>query len=403
MLDVLYHLVEVSAAFVFLFPLLTTIAAAICRRRPEPDTACRHRDIAVIITAYNNGRIAIPLIESLLRQQYGQIHIYLVADGCDRSQLPQFPANVSVLIPAQKLNSKVKSIRLGIDRFVREHEAVIIFDPDNVAHPEFLKIINGYLAKGFLAVQGRRIAKNLDSLYASLDALGEVYYNHITRQALYQIGSSAVIAGSGMAIETALLRKILSAPELAPTKRVIAAEDKIFQEHIVRSGKRIAFAGNALVYDEKVSTGAQVTRQRTRWLYSYFEYVRKAIVLMFSGIVRRNFNMFYFGLATAVPPLIVVLGSAFTMLLLSLLLKTGTAVCWIAGWLLFSGNVFYILAAQNADRRIWRSLWGIPLFLWKQCFSLLNMKESKKDFMVTTHTKHYRIDDILLAKERIDR
>ena len=37
---------------------------------------------ACIITAYKNAAIALPLVESLLRQSYKEFTIYLVADDC---------------------------------------------------------------------------------------------------------------------------------------------------------------------------------------------------------------------------------------------------------------------------------------------------------------------------------
>src|SRR5690606_12417664 len=100
----------------------------------------------------------------------------------------------------------------ALENFVRKHEYIAIFDPDNLAHSQFLQECNNYIFKGYKAIQGRRTAKNLDTQTACLDAMGEIYYNYMTKKVPYFLGSSSIIAGSGMVIETNLFKNFFFMP-----------------------------------------------------------------------------------------------------------------------------------------------------------------------------------------------
>jgi glycosyltransferase involved in cell wall biosynthesis len=54
---------------------------------------------------------------------------------------------------------------------------------------------------------------------------------------------------------------------------------------------------------------------------------------------------------------------------------------------------------MKAPRPIWLSLWGIPLFVKKQIAATLNIKQSNKDFLTTTHDRFFTIDEVLYAEK----
>lgn len=198
-LKLLYILICVLLLFYLVFPFITVIASLIVKEKPLQKTAGKN-DFACIITAYQNIQIALPLVDSLLKQAYPAYLIYIVADDCDVAGVNFSNPNVILLKPQQKLSSKVKSIIHAIENFRRTHDAVVIFDTDNLAKTDFLTVLNDYLNAGFKAVQGQRTAKNLDTVYACADATGEIYKNYVERYVPYVLGASATIAGSGMAV-----------------------------------------------------------------------------------------------------------------------------------------------------------------------------------------------------------
>ncbi len=84
--------------------------------------------------------------------------------------------------------------------------------------------------------------------------MGEHYKNYLERYVPYLLGGSAVISGSGMATESVLYQAYLASPEIEQGQhqwKKMLQEDKILQNFLIQQNKRIAYARNAVVYDEK--------------------------------------------------------------------------------------------------------------------------------------------------------
>jgi cellulose synthase/poly-beta-1,6-N-acetylglucosamine synthase-like glycosyltransferase len=158
-------------------------------------------DYAIIVTAYEHINTLEQAVLSLLNLNYKNYLVYVVADKCDVSGLHFSDERVIILRPEQELRSNTRSHLYAIERFKRKHEFLTIIDSDNLTHPDYLNELNLLFQQGFLAVQGVRKAKNLNSVYACLDAAQDIYYHFYDREILFAIGSSATLAGSGMAFK----------------------------------------------------------------------------------------------------------------------------------------------------------------------------------------------------------
>ncbi len=383
------------------------------------DTEQHH--FACIITAYNRCEIAFPLIQSLLRQTHSNFHIYLVADQCGDANLLQtyqHETRLHCLLPPEALRSKVKSMQYAMQHLAQTPTHIVVFDPDNLAIPDFLAQLDHYLQGGYEAVQGRRIAKNLDTPYACADALGEIYKNYIERYAPFCLGSSASIAGSGMAVSTPLFEAFLQSPPIArrqAAQQVIAAEDKLLQHFLVAQNQRIAFAHAAWLYDEKIQTGEQVTRQRTRWLFAYFDNIAVALRHIGGGLLRLQWNRFLFGCLSIIPPLFILLLVAGLFAMADTLIATLSRTNWqavlsgiaplqvafwwqaaAALWLsigIFAANIVWTLYLDRAPRPVWQALWQMPAFVGRQILSLVQINKARRDFLSTQHTQLISLEE----------
>lgn len=376
------------------FPIVS-ILWAIPIRKPLSPIEEPSVDFACIITVYGNLKISIPLVQSLLAQKYERFHIYLIADRVDDRHYDIQDDRLKILFPEQSLGSKVRSIDQAMKLFVRPHDYCVIFDPDNLAHEDFLGVLNAWHQKGYTAVQGKRTAKNLESMYAALDALGEYYYDFIARQVPFSVGSSSTIAGSGMSIKTDIYRKNID-HEMKVFARdgINVSEDKALQLELVYSGHRIAYAENAILFDEKVSDASQVSRQRTRWLNSYFRHVKDILPIIKTGLVKRNWNIFYFGLNVLMPPLVILLGSSVVFFILGLFLLPIVSIIILIGGLFFIVNFLISLKLNHAPSEIWYVLPKIPFFIANQILSILKIRKANKDFMQTSHSAYLTIDEV---------
>lgn len=386
--------------FWLLFPMvMNTLAVFRSVRWPSPKVKPGH--LACIITAYKEIDSALPLVESLLNQQHPSYRIYLVADDCpnpgsdwyDVLHDPRF----TLFRPEQPLGSKVRSLKYARDRFLTSHDAIVVFDPDNLATPDFLTKLDEVLRAGFFAVQGRRAAKNLDSSLAVADATGELYKNFIEREVPTRLGSSATIAGSGMAVNTLVFDAYLASSRIAnPLSKghVIPAEDKILQNFLVGQGLRIPFRWDAVLYDEKVETAAQVERQRTRWTYSYFENIRYALAALLRGLTRADWNALLFGCYTLIPPVFLLGLGAAILVVVNLWFNTALSLALLLAGMLYVSNIAWSLYLAKAPPVVWQTLSGLPLFAWNQLRSLSRLGNARQDFLVTEKRRAMRLDEV---------
>lgn len=396
-LKVTYVIICVTVLFFLVLPFFTVILSLLKKEKIRQGAGQKH-DFACIITAYKNIDMSLPLIDSLLSQDYKDYFIYLVADDCDTSKIDFDHPNVVLLHPEKKLSSKVKSMLHAVANFKRKHSAIVIFDPDNLATPNFLSLLNDYLNAGFSAVQGKRTAKNLDTIYACADATGEIYKNYVERYVPYLLGSSPTIAGSGMAVKTELFKEFLNNNRITESLkhgRVIPAEDKILQNDLVGKKFQIAFANEAIIFDEKISSAGQVERQRSRWLYSYFENFPNTFRFILKGLKNRNVNQLLFGLITMSPPLFLLLLTSITLCALSYFVSPLLFISFLVGITIFIGNIFIALLLSKAPMKIWMSVWGIPFFIFNQALGLCKMARSRNDFLHTSHNRKVSLKDVM--------
>lgn len=399
MLIWIYSIVAGILSFFLLLPFWTTILAVVFgREKLGKKKTEKLYDYGVIITAYKNVKIAQGLVKSLLAQKHKNLHIYLVADDCNPDDWDFEHDKLTVFFPDPPLKLKAKSIIHAMEHFVREHDYTAVFDADNLAHPDFFTIINEYAQNGHRAIQGQRTAKNLNTKFAKADALGEFYKNHIDRYAPYLIGSSSVISGSGMAVETKLYWAYLMGDDIQAGKdqwKKMLQEDKILQNFLLRRNEKIVYALDAIVYDEKVTTGDQVETQRSRWLFSYFQNMPNSLGIIRRGILGLSWNQFLFGLITISPPMFILLFGSLGFGLLGMLIAPAVGLSLWGSVVIFILNIFLVLKLANAPKEVWEVVWSLPAFVWKQLTGLFKMKDPNKNFKHTEHTVDVDIDDVL--------
>ncbi len=386
--------------FQLLYPFATILLARVFgkERLGETKGAPENIDFACIITAYRNADIAQPLVQSLLEQSHQNFLVYLVADECPALDFAVPDERFLLLRPEQPLRLKAKSIIYALQHFKRKHDYIAVFDADNLAHPQYLETISRYARAGHACIQGQRKAKNLDSTYAALDSLGEHYKNYIERQVPYLLGGSAVISGSGMATEATLYHAYLESPEIQQGKhqwKKMLQEDKILQNFIVRQGGKIAYARNAIVYDEKVGSGDAVETQRSRWLFSYFQNIPNAAGILLRGVLRLNLNQFYFGFVTLVLPMFLQLGLAVLLALVGLWWAPWWSLALVSAMGIFAIGVLWALKIDEAPKPVWDALWQVPKFMLRQALALLKMRDPNKHFKHTEPQKKVTVEEVM--------
>ena len=381
---------QILIGYNLVLPLLLYIGYVISKKPVFKNPASKQEaDYGIIVTAYEQTYSIPAVVESILKLKYRNYLIYIVADKCDISNLNFDDERVVILRPEQTLGSNTRSHFYAINHFKRNHERLTIIDSDNLVDSNYLNELNIYFNEGYNAVQGIRKAKNLDTTYACLDAARDMYYHFYDGDALFRLGSSATLSGSGMAFTTGLYKDCLEKLDVTG-----AGFDKVLQYEIVSRGNRIAFTDKAIVYYEKTSGSDQLVKQRARWINTWFRYFKFGFSLLGQGISKLGLNRMLFGIILLRPPLFIFLILSVFCLFANAFISLTMVVCWLFAFVCFVTSFMLAIEHARPDKAIYRSLIGIPKFIFFQVLSLLKIRNANKISVATTHYHEQTIEDI---------
>jgi cellulose synthase/poly-beta-1,6-N-acetylglucosamine synthase-like glycosyltransferase len=297
----------------------------------------------ILITAHQQTDFLPPIVDSLLKQTYTRFNVYIVADDCDISQLNFPDPRIHVLVPGSPLHDQVASLQYGLRHLAERDEVLVIFDPDNLVHPNFLYTLNSWYNQGYQAVQGNLQSKNKEGVYAQLDSLGVLMGNFLERDVRSMLGLSVNIWGCGISVKKEVYQKIIF-----DAKSRTGGFDKHMQTEIARNVSRIGYAREAIVYDEKVDDGYNFERQPIRWI------------------------------------------AATDWLIYPMLTHA-----WLVILALFFLSIVTIIVMLAEGRSLSKALLFIPLLFYHQLRALFRIRVSRRSHLKTHHSKILYIDDIL--------
>jgi len=362
----------------------------IIKKKPAKLKSVPENDYAIIVTAYQQTSLISEVIDSILKLNYTNFLVYIVADNCDITDLHFNDDRVILLRPEMVIASNTGSHLYAISNFKRDHKLLTIIDSDNLVHKDYLSELDKYFSIGFQAVQGYRQAKNLETTYAALDTARDLYYHYYDGKILFGIGSSATLSGSGMSFTTDLYKDCFK-------NKIIkgAGFDKVLQFEIVKRDLRIAFAEKAIVYDEKTSQPEQLVKQRSRWINSWFKYYSNGFKLIKNGIIHKSINQLLFGIVLLRPPLFIFLILSLICLFINILTDPLFELIWLVSFSCFIISFGLSIKQKNTDPLIYRSLINIPKFIFYQVISLLKARSADKISVATEHIHKKNLDDLL--------
>jgi len=376
----------------FFLLLLHGLGKMIAIRPADPPAGAPEKDytFGILITAHQQTDFLPPIVDSLLKQTYTRFNVYIVADDCDISDLNFADPRIHLLVPGSPLHDQVASLRYGLRHLAERDEVLVIFDPDNLVHPNFLHTLNGWYNKGYQSVQGNLQSKNKEGVYAQLDSLGVLMGNFLERDVRSMLGLSVNIWGCGVSVKKEVYQKIIF-----DGKSRTGGFDKHMQAEIARNVNRIGYAREAIVYDEKVDDGYNFERQRIRWIAAYFKFLGEALRLLLTGIRKWDFNLIYFGYNLIRLPWFLLLLFASGIAATDWFIYPMLTHAWLVILALFSLSVVTIIATLAEGRSVSKALLFIPLLFYHQLRALFRIRVSSRSLLKTHHSKILYIDDVL--------
>ncbi|HXS35443.1 MAG TPA: glycosyltransferase [Flavipsychrobacter sp.] len=345
---------------------------------------CTQR-IAILVPAYKEDTIIYPTADNLLNLDYPSelYDIYIIADSFQNETIEKLKQlRLNVMEVSFEKSTKAKSLNEAFKRISEFYNVALICDADNMLSKDFLKNLNNAFENGAKAIQGRRVAKNLDTQFAILDACSEGINNNVFRKGPSAMGLSSSVIGSGMAFDFRLIKEILSEID------VVGGFDKVLQLKVVEKGININYLEDLLIFDEKVSSSHAFGQQRKRWLSSQFIYLKqffpKAIRQLFKG------NVSYFNLAVLNN---LILPRAFLIVLLPLFVLIAffaypaSVVFALSFWMAYIIGLFIALPVDLMNRDLLRALYRLPKAIGVMVATLFRLKNANETFIHTVHTK----------------
>ena len=139
---IIFAIFQVFIGLNLVNPLLLFIFRYFKNEKRYPLLKGGNYDYAIIVTAYQQTDMLSSVVASILKVNYENYIVYVVADNCDISGL-SFPDNRVVLLrPAEILSNNIKSHLYAIENFKRNHEFLTIIDSDNLVDPNYFSSLN---------------------------------------------------------------------------------------------------------------------------------------------------------------------------------------------------------------------------------------------------------------------
>ncbi len=218
---------------------------------------------AVLVASRNEEGVIENLVKSLLKQDYPKelFEVYVIPNNCtDDTEKIAKNAGATILKCTIPTKSKGEVLKFAFDKLANKKiDAYVMFDADNVVHPEFLSRMNDALCEGHKVAQGFRDSKNPSDNWIS--GSYSIFYwiqNFFFNKARMQMGGSSSINGTGFMIKKEVIDEY-------GFNTVTLTEDVEFTAQCALNGIKIVFVEDAITYDEQPTEFKASWKQRKRW------------------------------------------------------------------------------------------------------------------------------------------
>ncbi|WP_205783254.1 glycosyltransferase [Flagellimonas allohymeniacidonis] len=375
-----------ASLYVFLFSF-----AGLFPMKKREEILQKQRKFAVLIPGYKEDNVIVEVAEQALKQNYPSdlYDVVIIADSFQQrtlSKLYQLPIRV-VEVSFEK-STKSKALNKAMDVIGDDYDIALVLDADNVMERGFLEKVNASFNQGYKVVQGHRIAKNVNTSFAVLDAISEEINNHIFRKGHRVLGLSSALIGSGMAFNYHFFKTTMG------KVNAVGGFDKELELKLLKNKIRIEYLQDALVLDEKVQKSEVFANQRKRWLSAQFIYFGR---YFFPGIkelfLRGNLDFFDKVYQMVSPPRVLLLGlvfvfSLFYFILVDLLQNSMLGVLSIYWYLSLALTVlafFFAVPKRFYTKATLRAILKLPKAFLLMFLSLFKLKGANKKFIHTQH------------------
>lgn len=394
-METIYIILNILLWLIYIFLSLSTIyilifsLAGIFPYRPKEKNTKYLKKIVVLIPAYKEDSVIKESANEALKQTYpsDKFDVIVIADSFKTETIEYLKSlPVKVIEVSFEMSTKSKALNKAMEQLPEDYEIAVVLDADNIMEKEFLFKINSMITEHCIAVQGHRVAKNMNTSFAILDAISEEINNHIFRKGHRNLGLSSAIIGSGMAFEYQYFKNLMK------NVTAIGGFDKEIELKMLKDGKVIEYLPDASVYDEKVQKSEVFSNQRRRWLSAQIHYFRQSFIDSVTDLfLKGNIDYFDKSIQFIQPPRILLLGTIFILGVLSLFAYPLEITIW---WFFLLGvcviAFLFAIPLKFYNQKTFIALLTLPKGYVLMLKSLLKIKGANKRFI---HTQHTNVND----------
>ncbi|RHI03379.1 glycosyltransferase family 2 protein [Bacteroides sp. AM16-24] len=376
---ILYVLFAINILYLLVYSL-----ASLRRRPAKMAPAEEHKRIALLIAAYREDAVIMDTVQACLVQDYpsDRYDVVVISDHMRPSTNEKLRALPIKLLQVDfEKSTNTKSLKAALEYLGKDsYDIALIIDADNIVNSSYLVELNNAFADPKVqVVQTHRVAKNLNTNMAYLDAISEEINNSIFRLGHVNLGMSAALIGSGMAFEYSLFYKAMM------SNTSVGGFDRVLEMKLLYHRIFFHYLPDTYVLDEKIQKTKNFYQQRRRWLsaqyYSFGEFVNH----LFPAIRDRKWDFCDKLFQQASFSRVLLLGFTFIFSVCLSIWIPALAYKW---WVIF--GVLLLALAVAIPRRFWKwrlvkAICFVPYSFLLMFINLFRLKEANKKFIHTAH------------------
>jgi peptidoglycan-N-acetylglucosamine deacetylase len=245
------------------------------RKRKSYASADYAPRVAVLIPAYNEEKVIVRTIRSVMMSNYKNLHIIVIDDGSKdrtaevaREAYPNDIASGRLVVLTKPNGGKADALNYALER--TDEELYVGIDADGViAHDAITNLVPHFANPKIGAVAGNAKVGNRVNLWTRWQALEYITSQNFERRALDLFDVVMVVPGAIGAWRTSAVR----AGGGYHTNTV--AEDADLTMNVLEQGYSVIYEDQALAFTEAPVNADGLMRQRFRWSFGILQAIWK--------------------------------------------------------------------------------------------------------------------------------
>lgn len=245
------------------------------RKRKIPDAGAFEPRVAVLVPSYNEEKVIVRTVRSVMNSSYKNLRIVVIDDGSKdrtfdivREAYPKEIASGLLTVLTKPNAGKAEALNFAMQQM--EEDFYVGIDADTVIAPDAIgRLVVHFADERIGAVAGNAKVGNKVNLWTRWQALEYITSQNFERRALDLFNVVTVVPGAIGAWRTAAVIKGGGYPVNT------VAEDADLTMNLLEQGYKVIYEDRALAFTEAPTTMDGLMRQRFRWSFGILQAIFK--------------------------------------------------------------------------------------------------------------------------------